>query len=188
VRLLVRFIGLVTAAIGLICVTIGFTMSPQYVIAFPNVPYRDVLLQAGYALSPAGVALLVLSFAMPGAQDNRRGGPPGPQVGRSSRRPGEALRRGRRFVIAGWLICGLDVGYALLLGWGEPSPGHGFVSPEILVAFVVLVCGSAVLVSGAAVLAYGLLLTADGARSRRDVVLLISSLGAAALLLAWWLL
>ena len=70
-RLLVRFIGLMAAAIGLICVTIGFTMSPQYVIPFSNAPYRDVLLQAGYALSPVGVALLVLSFAVPGVQDNR---------------------------------------------------------------------------------------------------------------------
>ena len=145
-RLLVRFIGLMAAAIGLICVTIGFTMSPQYVIPFSNAPYRDVLLQAGYALSPVGVALLVLSFAVPGVQDNRRS--------------------------AASMSC----------------TSCSSAGPEILVAFVVLFCGSAVLVSGAAVLAYGLLLTPDSARSRRDVGLLISTLGAAALLLARWLL
>lgn len=185
IRLLVRFGGVMAVVIGVTCLYVGFTTSSRYLTPFTNL--RDAFISAGLVLPPIGVVLLVLSYAVPGGQDNRRGGaaPRGVDRSNTSSQVG-ALRRGRKFVIAGWLICGVAVLYVLFVGWMNPDPQHGFLLPDVLLAILAFLVACAMIVSGTVLLAYGLL-TQDSARTSSDSALLIGTLGAATLLLVRWL-
>jgi hypothetical protein len=146
-------------------------------------------MNAGLVLPPIGVVLLVLSYAVPGVRDNRRRVAASPPMDRATSvsHAGPALRRGRKVVIAGWLVGGIAVLYVVFLGWTNPDPQQAFLSPDVLLAILAFLVACAMIVGGTVLMAYGLL-TQDSGRTSRDSALLIGTLGAAALLLVRWLL
>jgi hypothetical protein len=189
IRPLVRFGGLAAIVVGVICLGVGVTMSPRHLVPLSNVPYRDAFMNAGLVLPPIGVVLLVLSYAVPGVRDNRRRVAASPPMDRATSvsHAGLALRRGRKVVIAGWLVGGIAVLYVVFLGWTNPDPQQAFLSPDVLLAILAFLVACAMIVGGTVLMAYGLL-TQDSGRTSRDSALLIGTLGAAALLLVRWLL
>jgi Na+/proline symporter len=150
IRPLVRFGGLAAIVVGVICLGVGVTMSPRHLVPLSNVPYRDAFMNAGLVLPPIGVVLLVLSYAVPGVRDNRRRVAASPPMDRATSvsDAGPALRRGRKVVIAGWLVGGIAVLYVVFLGWTNPDPQQAFLSPDVLLAILAFLVACAMIVGG----------------------------------------